>query len=293
MLKTTKSITKSWKRLAAAGVATAAVALSIASVSAQDDTIVPPSPDQQMQGLFQGRGGMDGMPGGRGQGGPGQFGGGQFGPGMGGRMDGQRGDRVGGLMLVRFVADELGVEPSEIITQLQAGDVTLAEVVTDAGGDATAVLEAAIAAASERIALALENGRIDQTQADALLAQLTDRLTTEFNTSPLEQRIDQLGSRVALEAAADSLDTTARSLLNDLRDGGTLSEILGAGGVDVTAFSSDVIARMQARLNVQVVDGNLTPERAADLLAAFESALTTRLNEAWVAPLADAVEAGV
>lgn len=293
MKSPTKSITKSWKRLAAAGVATAAVALSIASVSAQDDPLVPPTTDQQTQGLFQGRGGMNGMPGGRGQGGPGQFGGGQFGPGMGGRMDGQRGGRLGDWVLVRFVADELGIEPSEIIAQLQTGDVTLAQVVTDAGGDATAVFEAALAAASERINQALENGRIDQTQADALLAQITDRLTTEFNTSPLEQRIEQLGSRVALEAAADSLDTTARALINDLRDGRTLSEILSAGGVDVSAFSSDVVARVQARLNVQVVDGVLTPERAADLLASFQAELQTRLNEAWVAPLADAVQAGV
>lgn len=278
---------KSWKRAAAAGVVSAAVALSVIGASAQadqPDPLIPPGLDQQFPGWFEGRGGM---PGGHGHGGPGMRGmpGGHFGgPGIGGPGD-LRGGRFGGLMLVQFIADELGVEPSEIVTRLQTGDVSLADVVTELGGDASAVLEAAIAAASERVNLALTNGRIDQTQADALLTEIRDRLTQAFTSTPLEHRASRLGWRVVLDAAADRLSVTPRALLRDLRAGSTLNQLLADGGIDVAAFTADVTARMQARLNVQVVDGDLTQAQADQLLADFQSNL-----EAWLNQTGDAVQ---
>lgn len=279
--------TKSWKHAAAVGVVGAAIALSAIGISAQPgqpDPLIPPGLDQQLPG----------MPGGRGPGGP-------AGPGMhgpGGRFGGPgandlRGGRFGGGMLVRFIADELGVEPAEIVTRLSDGDTSLSAVVTELGGDASAVLEAAIAAASERVTLALENGRIDQTQADALLAEIRDRLTEAFNSTPLEARAERLGQRLVLEAAADSLGITPRALQRDLRAGSTLGQLLADGGIDAAAFTENVVARMRARLDVQVVDGDLTQEQADALLAAFQSNLETWLNQTWGAAGTNATSAGI
>ncbi|MGQ9910743.1 MAG: hypothetical protein ACUVS2_18105 [Candidatus Flexifilum sp.] len=279
MIRYTKSA-RSWKRAAAAGIASAAVAFSVIGVSAQPgqpDPLTPPGLDQQIPGWSEGRGGM---PGGRGPGGPGMHG-----------MPGGRGpvaSRIGGLRLVQFIASELGVAPSEIVTRLQAGDVSLSGVITELGGDATAVLEAAIAAASERVTLALTNGRIDQAQADALLTEIRDRLTQAFTSTPLEQRADQLGWRVVLDTAAARLNVTPRALQRDLRAGSTLSQLLTDGGIDAAAFTADVTARMQARLNVQVVDGVLTQAQADALLAAFQANLETWLNQTAGALQSDA-----
>jgi hypothetical protein len=285
MIRYAKSA-RSWKRAAAAGLASAAVAFSVIGVSAQPgqpDPLTPPGLDQQIPGWSEGRGGM---PGGRGPGGPGMHGmpggRGPEGPGIGGWMDDLRGPgapRIGGPMLVQFIANELGVAPSEIVTRLQAGDVSLSGVITELGGDATAVLEAAITAASERVNLALTNGRIDQAQADALLTEIRDRLTQAFTSTPLEQRVDQLGWRVVLDTAAARLNVTPRALQRDLRAGSTLSQLLTDGGIDAAAFTADVTARMQARLNVQVVDGALTQAQADALLAAFQANLETWLNQ--------------
>jgi 3-hydroxyacyl-CoA dehydrogenase len=59
----------------------------------------------------------------------------------------------------------------EIGSQIGEG-ATLAEVVTNNGGDVDEVIAAAVAAATEQANQAVANGRITQEQADELLARL-------------------------------------------------------------------------------------------------------------------------
>lgn len=80
------------------------------------------------------------------------------------RGHGQRGPRGAGA-----VADVLGLEGSEIRDALQDGS-TIADLAAEQGVSVDDVVDALVAQAEERVATALENGRIDQEKADEILA---------------------------------------------------------------------------------------------------------------------------
>jgi hypothetical protein len=77
---------------------------------------------------------------------------------------GQRGPRGAGV-----VADILGLEGSEIRDALQSGS-TIADLAAEQGVSVDDVVDALVAQAEERVAAGLEAGRIDQEQADEILA---------------------------------------------------------------------------------------------------------------------------
>src|SRR5512134_3692977 len=77
---------------------------------------------------------------------------------------------------IQAAVDETGLEAQEILSQIRGG-MTLAEVVTSNGGDLQVVIDQATASASERLAQAVENGRITQERADEMLANLETLIT--------------------------------------------------------------------------------------------------------------------
>lgn len=138
-------------------------------------------------GFMQGRGRM-GM---RGQGQ------GAFGPMRGqagfGRMNGAAGPMMGrgGRMgwggpensLIAVVAEELGMERTELINQLQDGDKTLRDVITANGGDAEAIIETFIAARQERLDQLVEDGQLTEAQRDSMLAMMKARVTEHLDSN--------------------------------------------------------------------------------------------------------------
>lgn len=93
-------------------------------------------------------------------------------------------------VLVDAVIEATGLTRGAVIGQMIDG-ATLAEIVTDNGGDVDAVIAAALASAAERVNEAVTNGRITQEQADTILAQLS-----EFYTNAMNGTILQRGERV-------------------------------------------------------------------------------------------------
>ncbi len=103
-------------------------------------------------------------------------------------IDGQlASERLGGRPLlkvaqrpvIRAIADETGLRPAEILKQLAEGS-SLADIVAEAGMDPTAVLEAALTAAAERVEAAVADGRLSQQQADRLLERLQSQLSEQL-----------------------------------------------------------------------------------------------------------------
>ncbi len=72
------------------------------------------------------------------------------------------------------VADVLGLEGSEIRDAIQDGS-TIADLAAEQGVSIDDVVDALVAQAEERVAGALESGRIDQDQADEILANAEQR----------------------------------------------------------------------------------------------------------------------
>ncbi len=90
--------------------------------------------------------------------------GGHGGPGGGRGFDGT------------VVADALGITTDELRTALRDGQ-SIADVAAAQGVDVQVVIDAIVTAAETRIAEAVTEGRITQEEADAKLAELTERVT--------------------------------------------------------------------------------------------------------------------
>ncbi len=104
-----------------------------------------------------------------------------------GPMAGQNGPQgMGGpgSSLVAVVAEQLGMAQADLIAELQAGK-TMAEVITEQGGDIEAIIDVFMASRQERLETMVENGRITREQADAMLAvmrtNVTERLTSAWS----------------------------------------------------------------------------------------------------------------
>lgn len=97
---------------------------------------------------------------------------------------GMGGDFIGrGNQFVTVIAEALGIEEAELVTALQDGQ-TVAELAEEKGVELTTVVDALVAAHSEKLTAAVEAGRITQEQADERLANFSENITT-FLSEPV------------------------------------------------------------------------------------------------------------
>ena len=87
------------------------------------------------------------------------------------------------------IADFLGMEREEFREALQEYD-TLADLAEANGSSGEELVEFLVSQAEERLAQAVENGRITQDEADEKLADIEERITEKVNSE-----IPELGSR--------------------------------------------------------------------------------------------------
>lgn len=153
---------------------------------------------------------------------------------------------------IEAASEATGLSASDIYTQLADG-VSLAEIVTENGGDPATVIEAAVAAANERIDLALAEGRITDERADEFRANVEEAVTNAVNGdfAPFRHGRDIRGGRM---------------------------NMLTENDVDVDAFIEDAVARVDERLNRLVERGAITEERAGELLDLFREHLTEHMH---------------
>ncbi|MCA9906214.1 MAG: hypothetical protein KC547_20305, partial [Anaerolineae bacterium] len=187
--------------------------------------------------------------------------------------------RQGERALLDAVGGATGLSGREILSQLREG-ATLAEVVTASGGDVDAVIAEATATLNQRIDQALANGRITQEQADELRGTIDMGLIELVNGDLWAREAGALATAGVVRLALEQTGLTPLELRDQLQGGATLAQVLEANGVAVDGFIADMTARVDARLNVLVVDGRMSQERADELLAQFEAKLTERINQA-------------
>jgi urease gamma subunit len=166
-------------------------------------------------------------------------------------------DRPDGT-LVDLVAEATGLERQEIVDQLREG-ATLAEIITANGGD----LEALQAAMVEAL---VTNRGLDETAAQERVTQfLNGELRPgDGNGNGFGPREDSI---VATVAEATGLE--AREIVEQLREGVTLAEVIEASGADVEAVQAELVnilvtnraldeAAAQERVN-QALNGQFQP----------------------------------
>lgn len=186
--------------------------------------------------------------------------------------------------LIEIVVEETGLEPEEIITQLQEG-TPLADIISASGGDVDAVVSAAVSAATDRINTAVTEGRITQEQADHILADLEDVVTRAVNGELLPNRPGNRGvgarlraARSLIEAAATETGLAVRDIMRELRSGSTLADIISANNGSVDNVVASAVADATEQINAAVTEGHLTQEQADELIASLQTVFTDAVN---------------
>lgn len=198
-----------------------------------------------------------------------------------GRFPGVRGGLGDvGRSVIQVITEQSGLEPREILQQVREGQ-TLSQIIEANGGDVQAVIDATLAAAEERLAEAVSNGRLTQERADLVLETLPQIIEQALNgeLNPMNAGAGLSQTQIGvLQLAAEMTGLSPVEIRAQVQDGTPLAEVLTANGVTVEGFVTEAVERFEARVNVLVADGRLTAEEAQTRVTDFENTLTERLN---------------
>jgi hypothetical protein len=191
-------------------------------------------------------------------------------------------DRSGPLRsVINIVADETGLEPRDIVVQLRDG-LTLSDIITTNGGDVDQVIADSLVQLTDQINQAVANGRLTQDRADKLLTNLEDVITRAINGELFPNRLGLLENRVGrgvLNLAAEQTGLERAEIVQELKAGKSLADILTEHNVDVTAFIDTAVNQASERAYSAVANGRITQERADQLISIFRDRLTESMNQ--------------
>jgi uncharacterized protein YidB (DUF937 family) len=182
-------------------------------------------------------------------------------------------------VLVNAVAEATGLSTEDIVAQFRDGK-TLAEIVTEHGGDPKAVIDGAAAQLTDDVNQAVADGRITQTQADRILSNL-DRIldnTMNFERGGLRDRLENRLDNTLVGTIADLAGVTPRDILQEWRQGGTLTDVITAHGLDSNTVLAEITTRITDQVNQAVENGRITQEQADTILAGLPDRLNRRLT---------------
>ena len=192
--------------------------------------------------------------------------------------------------VIDTILDQTGLTIEELRDALQVDETTLADVITANGGDVSAVIDAAVASATDTIEQAVADGRLPQERADQAIANL-ETLVTEFinGDRPLRDRrrgaerirqqvVENGVADAGLETIADATNLDPQDIIQQVRDGATMADIITANGGDVEVIADEITRLVSDRVNQAVADGNLTSEQADNILQALTDNLIPALN---------------
>lgn len=131
----------------------------------------------------------------------------------------------------------------------------------------------------EALAPLVEDGTIDQAQADAVVEQLLESKVLRHGGPPGGGPPHVFGFGPGMDAAAEALGMSEEELRDALRDGSTLAEVAEAKGVPVGAVVDALVAKLSNQLDERVADGDLTREDADERLADATERITEMVQE--------------
>jgi hypothetical protein len=195
----------------------------------------------------------------------------------------------GGAGQLDAAATYLGLTATQLQTALQSGK-TLAQVADATKGKSAAGLIAALVASEQKeLAAAVTAGKLTQAQADAMSAQLKDRVTAIVNGSFGAGRDHGFGfghgGAGQLDAAATYLGLTAAQLQTALQSGKTLAQIADATkGKSAAGLIAALVASEQKELAAAVSAGKLTQAQADAMSTQLKQRVTDLVNGVHSAP---------
>lgn len=184
--------------------------------------------------------------------------------------------------IINIVATEAGLEPREILAQLRDG-LTLADIITVNGGAVDQVITTSVVQLTDQINQAVADGQMTQERADNLLANLQDVVTRGINGELFPNRLDRgavrnASQRILIQSVADATNLRAPQILEQLRTGSTLADIITANGATVDTVVNAAVAAATEQINAAVVAGRLGQDQADQLIANLPDLYTAAVN---------------
>lgn len=203
-----------------------------------------------------------------------------------------RGGVRGGIIreVLEAASIETGLPIRDIISQMQPDGATLADVIEANGGSVANVVRTSVTNITERANQAVIDGNITQEQADKLLNNLEQVVTDSINGDL--SRGNNGGprrnmARVLLSAITDETGMDVQSVLQAVRDGSTLAEVIEANGGSVANVVTSATTTITEHVNEAVTAGRITQEQADDILGNIEQTLIDILNGEFERPIRD------
>jgi len=202
--------------------------------------------------------------------------------------DGLRGGIIREVLEV--ASTETGLSVRDILSQMQPDGATLADVIEANGGSVETVVTESVAMITAHANQAVVDGNATQEQVDKLLTNLeqliTDGINGDFprsnNPTPIRNMARMLMSTITDETGMD-----APSVLQAVRDGSTLAEVITSNGGSIDSVIASAVATVTERINEGVSNGSLTQEQADNILESIEQTVTDILNGDFERPIRD------
>ncbi len=87
--------------------------------------------------------------------------------------------------------------------------------------------------------------------------------------------------RQLIDLAVEATGLEPQELLAQLRDDSTLADVITANGGDVDTFIASAVSAVTERINEAVASGNITQERADNILGNLEETVSSAVNGEW------------
>lgn len=165
---------------------------------------------------------------------------------------------------------------------IAAGAIAGSVIGTPGLAGAAETADVAVGWVEEALGGLVDDGTIDQGQADAVASALEEaRPERAFGPGGFGHHgpgHHGFGWHVDLSTAAESLGITEEELRSAIGDGQTLAEVAAERGVAVEAVVDALVAAQRERVAEEVDDGGLTQEQADELLADAEERVTALVD---------------
>ena len=179
----------------------------------------------------------------------------------------------------RVVTRIIGITEDQLETERDAGS-SFATIAAKYSVTLETLKAGITAEAQARIANALAEGRITETQATVYLASLPTWVDTYVNQVPKsESEYEERFHLVSLSAAARFIGITTDALKNQLETGITLGQVAINNGKTVDALSTALIADSTTRIAAEVAAGRMTQSTADILLANLAVSVDRFINQ--------------
>jgi len=168
------------------------------------------------------------------------------------------------------VAEQLGIEPADLLTELQAGK-TIAALAEEQGIATDTIVDAVVSAQQENLTSAVEAGTLTQAQADARLQLLEANVAAMLDQTFPAPDGDGRGFGLRggfgrgdglLAVVAEQLGIEQAELMTELQAGKTIAALAEEQGIATDAIVEAMVATQQERLTSAVEAGTLTQAQA-------------------------------